>query len=115
VQNAAGTVGRRLAEVEHGELLQVLGDGRQVLTAYRASRRFPAVVAVHLDREHVLAAWQGEARRLAGIVVPIILALSGAAIALWRRQQRLAAQQLELERERRLVASVFEARVPPRS
>ncbi|EXI66495.1 MAG: Non-motile and phage-resistance protein [Candidatus Accumulibacter adjunctus] len=109
VQNAAGTVGRRLAEVEHGELLQVLGDGRQVLTAYRASRRFPAVVAVHLDREHVLAAWQGEARRLAGIVVPIILALSGAAIALWRRQQRLAAQQLELERERRLVASVFEA------
>ncbi len=107
--SAAGAVGKRLAELEYGELVQVLGDGREVLTAYRASRKFPAVVAVHLDREHVLAAWQSEARRLAGIVVPIILALSGAAIALWRRQQRLAAQQRELERERRLVASVFEA------
>jgi len=109
VHGAAGAVGSRLAGLEHGELTQVLGDGREVLTAYRASRQFPAVVAVHLDREYVLAAWQREARRLTAIVVPIILALSCAAVALWRRQQRLAAQQLELERERRLVASVFEA------
>ena len=106
---AAGAVGERLRSLEHGELVQVLGDGREALTAYRASRQFPVVVAVHLDREHVLAAWQSEARRLTGIVVPIILALSCAAIALWYRQQRIAAQQRELERERRLVASVFEA------
>ena len=109
IGGAAGAVGERLRSLEHGELVQVLGDGREALTAYRASRQFPVVVAVHLDREHVLATWQSEARRLTGIVVPIMLALSCAAIALWRRQQRIAAQQVELERERRLVASVFEA------
>ena len=108
VRGAAGAVSERLSNFEQGSLVQKLGDEHTVLTAYRASRRFPVVVAVHIDRDHVLASWKIEARRLAGIVLPIILALSFAGIMIWRRQQRIVSQQHELERERSLAASLFD-------
>jgi diguanylate cyclase (GGDEF)-like protein/PAS domain S-box-containing protein len=107
--SGAGEVGARLAEREQGDLTQVLGNGREVLTAYRASSRFPAVVAVHIDRRAILARWHGEARRIASIALPALLALTLAGVWIWRRQGRLEDQRAEIDRQRRLAASVFDA------
>ncbi len=107
---AAGQVGRLLRAREQGSLAQTLPGGNGVvLTAYRASSRFPALVAVHLDRAHALAAWEKEARRLASIFIPLLLALCVALLLIWRRRRQFAAQQAELDREQQLAASVFEA------
>mgnify|MGYP001773263432 CR=1 FL=1 len=105
----SGAVPARLERQELGELAQTLTDGHHVLTAYRASSRYPAVIAVHLDRGHIQAQWLREMGRLSMIVVPILAALSAAILLLWLRRRRLAQQRAELERQRRLSSSVFEA------
>lgn len=105
----SGAVPARLERQELGEFEQTLADGDQVLTAYRASSRYPSVIAVHLDRDTIRRQWLGEVRRLSMIVVPILGALLVATLLLWLRRQRLAQQRAELERQRRLASSVFEA------
>ncbi len=105
----AGPLVDRVAEREQGRGAQTLAGGHAVLSAYRASSRFPAVVAVHIDREQALEAWGVEARRLSSIVLPVLVALAVIGGLLIRRQERLDAQRTELERERRLAASVFHA------
>jgi PAS domain S-box-containing protein len=99
----------RLVQRETGQFAYQLPGGRQVLTAYRTSSQFPVVVVVQVDQERVLANWRAEARSLIIIVVPILLALSIASVLVWRRQRRIGLQQVELERERRRAASVFDA------
>jgi PAS domain S-box-containing protein len=98
-----------LAQRESGRLTHRLSDGRHALTAYRASSQFPVVMVVNIDRDRVLAAWREEARSLGINVLPILLALCIASVLVWRRQQRIGLQQIELERERLLAASVFDA------
>lgn len=105
----AGEVPAWLEQQELGELAQTLVDARRVLTAYRASSRYPIVIAVHLDRDHIQAQWLREVGRLSMIVVPILAALSVAILLLWLRRRRLEQQRAELERQRRLASSVFEA------
>ena len=107
--NAAGRVHEWLIHHDAGQLAQTLPDGAKVLTAYRGSSRFPALVAVHMDQEAILGRWRSEARRLALVVFPILFALTAAAILVWRRQQRLEQKERELSEQRRLAASVFEA------
>ncbi len=109
IHGAAGAVTDHLRQREHGELAQTLADGRSVLSAYRVSSRFPVLVAIHLDEAQILTAWRAEARYLSSIVLPVIVALAIAILLAWGRQRRIAAQQHELERERRLAASVFDA------
>jgi PAS domain S-box-containing protein len=104
-----GISSERLSQRETGQFAYQIPGGRQVLTAYRASTQFPVVVVVQVDRERVLANWRAEARSLAIIVVPILLALSIVSVLVWRRQLRFTQQQVELERERRRAASVFDA------
>ena len=105
----SGAVPARLERLELGELAQTLADGHHVLTAYRASSRYPAAIAVHLDRGYIQAQWLREVGRLSMIVVPILAAFSAASLLLWLRRRRLAQQRAELERQRRLSSSVFEA------
>jgi len=102
-------ISEHLAQREVGQLVQQLPDGFEALTAYRVSSRYPVMIAVHLDRQHILSLWQHEARQLAMIVIPILLALTLAVILFWRRQQHVELQRAELEKQRRLAASVFEA------
>ncbi len=106
---AGGNLAQDIAHHEQGVLEQQLPTGASVLTAYRASSRFPVVVAAQMDREAILAEWASEARRLVGIFVPSVLALVVAGFAALRRQQRLAQQQAQLDEERSLAASVFES------
>ncbi|MBK9018803.1 MAG: PAS domain S-box protein [Sulfuritalea sp.] len=105
----SGITPEGLAQRESGRLTRRLSDGRHVLTAYRASSQFPVVLVVNIDRDRVLAAWREEARSLGINVLPILLALCIASVLVWRRQQRIGLQQIELERERLLAASVFDA------
>ncbi len=105
----AGRVPELLPQQDFGHLEQQLADGRQVLTAYRGSSQFPVLLAVHLDRQHILAGWRADIQRLSAVVLPILAALTLASVLLWRRQRRYAEQQAELANQRQLAASVFEA------
>ncbi|NHC05296.1 ATP-binding protein [Azonexus fungiphilus] len=106
---AAGRVEDLLAQHESGALAQTLPDGAAVLTAYRASSRFPALIAVHLQRETILENWRSEARRISLVVFPVLFALTVSIVLVWRRQQRLDQRERELAGQRKLAASVFEA------
>lgn len=105
----AGRVPALLMQQDFGQLAQQLADGSTALTAYRGSSRFPVLIAVHLDPHHVLAGWRTDIRRLLMVVLPVLAALTFAGFLLWRRQRRFNQQHAELENQRRLAASVFEA------
>jgi diguanylate cyclase (GGDEF)-like protein/PAS domain S-box-containing protein len=105
----SGDVMRRLAQQEFGRFEQTLSDGRDVLSAYRASSGYPALIAVHLYRTRVLAAADAQTRALAVIVLPVLAALAAlGALALYRQGQ-LVQREFELLRQLRLSASVFDA------
>lgn len=96
-----------------GQLDHVLADGRQVLTAYRVSSRYPAWVVVHVHRDRVLAQWASQMGRLAAVVVPVLLALLLAAGLYQRRHRLLAAQRAQIDEAHRLAASVIESSRDP--
>ncbi|MBN8442165.1 MAG: response regulator [Thauera sp.] len=106
---AHGPLEEHLAQHEAGHYSGSLPDGQAALTAYRASRLFPALVVVHIDRARALAGWEAESRQLAAIVLPILLGLCLSSALVWRRQRHIGQQQAELDRERRRAASVFDA------
>ena len=76
---SADLAATRLAKGQSGRFEQRLEDGREVLTAYRASRAFPFVLVVHLDKEQVLARWRHQATGI--LVVLIVVMLAAAALA----------------------------------
>ena len=100
----------RLRGAEIGQYSSHLEPWGRTLTAYRASRRFPLVVKIHLSQEQVLSKWRQESLRtviLVGMTLVVLLYLGS---TLYRRQQRLGAQR-ENERRReyeQLAATVFE-------
>lgn len=106
---AAGQVTEWLARQESGALRQILPGGNPVLSAYRVSSRFPALVAVHLSQNTILERWRDEARRISLVVLPILFALSAAAFLVWLRQRRLEEREDELSNQRKLAESVFAA------
>jgi len=106
---AAGGVASLLKTREQGTLQQTLPDGQAVLTSYRASSRYPVVLAVHLHEQAVLAPWARQARQVLSVALPALLALLGAGGALVWRQRRLDHKTAELAEQRRLAASVFES------
>lgn len=103
----SGRVEHALSQQETGRLTQVMADGRRVLTAYQSSGPYPVLVAVHIDREAVLAGWWADARRLLMVVLPMQLALLAAAGLFWRRQRQAERQRAVLSAQQRLTASVF--------
>ncbi|MEY2689917.1 MAG: hypothetical protein RL375_4117, partial [Pseudomonadota bacterium] len=109
VHGLAGEVANALTQHEFGRLEQTLPDGTQVLTAYRASSRFPVLIAVHIDREAVLTAWRTESRQTALILLPALTALSIAGVLALRRHAQLDDERAERHRQTQLAASVFDA------
>lgn len=97
--HAAVAVGERLAQHDQDAFAQVLDDGRTLLTAYRTARRFPSVIAVHLDQQVILSVWVEQSRRLGAVVIPVLIVFVMVASLLWVRRQRHEA--------RHLAASVF--------
>lgn len=103
-----GSLGRSRAIVgdidrkEAGQFEQHEPDGRTALVAYRASRRYPFVVVVRLDKEHALAGWWQEAKHTTEIVALVL----GAALLLaglyYRRHERVAHERELVEAELKL-------------
>lgn len=106
---AAGRVREQVLLRDQGVFAQTLPDASPVITAYRASSRFPVVVSVHMDRGAILDRWAADARQLASVVLPILLALVAAGTWVWLRRKALAEKQAELDKEHRLAASVFQS------
>ncbi len=105
----SGEVMRRLAQQEFGHFEQILSDDRAVLTAYRASSEYPALIVVHLYRASVLAAADAQTRALSIVVLPVLAALAVLGAFALRRQGQFERRERELLRQLRLSASVFDA------
>lgn len=99
----------RIAQEEIGRFEQRLGDGRAVLTAYRASRTFPFIIVVHLDKAYGLAGWRQEAGRTWAVVFAVLVA--GMSLAGWYflRLERAERRHDVDERQLRLRSAALEA------
>lgn len=104
------TLAQRLLESEIGQYQGGSNAQSPSFAAFRASRQFPLLVVTHLYREHALTHWRQESRRLLLLVGPALLGMVLLATALYRRERRRAAEQVETQRRdyERLAATVFE-------
>lgn len=96
---------RIVGEIERQESGQYEGqetDGRAALVAYRASRHYPFIVVVRLDKERALAPWREEAKRTAAIVSLALLAALGLAGLYYLRLERIARERETVEAELKL-------------
>ncbi len=98
-----------LSEIESGKFEENHLHGKDSLASFRVSRLYPFVVVTHLNRERALQNWRAEAQTLLGVVLPALLVIVGLAVAFYRRQVQLAAQQIEADRLQRINATVFDA------
>jgi len=99
----------RVADAEAGRLQETLPDGRTVLTAYRASRAYPFVLVVRMDRERLLAGWRLEAIHTVSTVVAALLTTLALAILYFVRFERLAREQEQNQARQRIAAIAFES------
>jgi diguanylate cyclase (GGDEF)-like protein/PAS domain S-box-containing protein len=99
----------RLAQTDADSYREIWPDGRRVLTAYRASRAYPFVLAVHLDEASALAAWRQEAWRTAWVVAGVLLLLLGVATLYFLRFERLARARARDEQDLRIAAAAFDS------
>lgn len=99
----------QLAEVESGQFNAVRPGLGPVIGAFRASRLFPVLVVLQIQREHALASWAQESGRLVLTVLPALLAVLVLATWLYAHLRRVGEQRAEArQREReRLAATVF--------
>ena len=99
----------RLATSEIGSFEERQPDGRTTLTAYRASRAYPLVLVVRLDKEKVLDGWREEARRSAAIVGAVLLAALTLSGLYFIRFERLAREREADQARLRIAAIAFES------
>ncbi|WP_174874615.1 bifunctional diguanylate cyclase/phosphodiesterase [Vogesella oryzae] len=99
----------RLAQSEAGSFTEQLADGRQLITAYRASRVYPFIIAVRLDRQQILANWRHEANFAVAMVGSILLLLIGMASVYYLRFEKLEARRQRDEEQLRIAAAAFES------
>ncbi len=99
----------RPADVESGQLAQVVQGGRQVLTAFRASRLYPVVVVTHIDQSYALRHWRAETTTVLSVIGPSLVAVMLLTTAYYRRQQRDLIQRARTEQQQRINARVFDA------
>ena len=98
-----------MRDQEIGSIADEKQGGLAVMTAYRASRNYPAFVIVHFDRERTLAQWQDETRwTLASIGLGLLIVLIVSSLLIIRARRSLADQE-SLYREQQLLARVFES------
>jgi len=94
---------------EFGKFEHTLVNGDSTLTAFRVSSLYPLVVVSHLNRDVALAPWRHEMQTILAMVVPSALLVVLLALAYYRRQRLLKAQQAESQRLQRInAACVFD-------
>lgn len=99
----------RIEGQEFGHFEGRLEDGRAVLTAYRASRNYPFIVVVHLDKEGSLSRWRHEANRTLAVVSTVLIAVLALATLYFMRMERAARQHDADVKQLRLRGAALEA------
>lgn len=82
---------------------------RDYILSYRASRTYPLVIVVCLDRSVVLAGWRSEALIYSVVVFAVLLGIAGLSVFYYDRMAEAAEERRKAERQLRLSASVYEA------
>lgn len=98
-----------LAQSEAGSFTEQQPDGNQLISAYRASRVYPFIIVVRLDRQQVLANWQREASIAAMLVGSTLLLLIGLASVYYLRFEKLETFRQRDEEQLRIAAAAFES------
>ena len=111
-RQGAGLLASRLAQSEFGRFEQRMADGRTVLTAYRASRTYPFVIVVQLDKAQLLTAWREEAAATLSVVLAVLLAAMALATRYYVQTERAArlrnADRAELQASEARYRNTFE-------
>ena len=109
-QHPDAQLGHMLAEGEIGRYQGAKSGQGATLTAFRVSRQFPLVVVTHLFRDRALAGWRRESGRLLAATGMVMAGLAYLALAVYRRDRRIAAEREAARRREyeRLAATVFE-------
>ena len=105
----ARAIGQRISQREFGRFEQTLPNGHQVLTAYRASSRYPLAVVVHLDKAAILEPWREDMKKDLAIAMPLLALMI---VGMWlfsRREAHTIESEVILARERELAARVFDS------
>lgn len=85
------------------------GDSSAVISAYRTSRQFPIVLAVHLDRESMLQAWRRDSVNLALVSLVLVVLAAVIFFVLFRRERKLYLARVEAkDRERDLQSALLD-------
>lgn len=96
-------------EQEFGQFEQTPASGTTTLTAFRVSSLYPLVVVSHLNRDVALTPWRHEMQTILALVLPSAALVVLLALAYYRRQRLLKAQQAESQRLQRInAACVFD-------
>lgn len=82
---------------------------RDYILSYRASRTYPLVLVVCLDRSVILAGWRSEALVYSIVVFAVLLGIAGLSVFYYDRMAEAAEERKKAERQLRLSASVYEA------
>lgn len=107
-RGAGEALSGHIATGELGHFEQTLEDGRVVITAYRSSRAYPFVIAVHLDKENALAEWRKEAGRTLALVSAALLVALALAWLYFARNERVARQHEAAVARLRLLGTALE-------
>lgn len=99
----------RLEKRDIGQFRQQLANGRDVLTAFRASTNYPFTIVVHLDKDYGLAGWRrAAAQTLAVVCVALLVALAFAGLY-FVRTERAAVQHDAALKQLRLQGAALDA------
>lgn len=105
----SGTILASMTESEYGRFEERLENGRDMLTAYRASRAYPFVLVVRFDKEMALAVWRNDARNTFAVVCTVLLAALAMAARYFVRFERVASEQRQFQERLRIAAIAFES------
>ncbi|MEX8518429.1 MAG: EAL domain-containing protein [Leptothrix sp. (in: b-proteobacteria)] len=99
-----------VAETEAGRFEEQPDHGRAVLAAYRASRVYPFVIVVRLDKEQALTNWRQEMINTVSVVCAVLLSALTLASLYFVRFERVAREQERVQDRLRIAAIAFESR-----
>lgn len=98
-----------LSDAEIGQRDPFSNSASSVITAYRSSRQFPLVLAVHLDRSSVLDAWKRDSINLALVALVLVALVATISLFLYRRERNVWLVRLEAKaRERDLQSALLD-------